>query len=52
MSIELLCDLRSGRKILRRGTVLKVIVSNDYGARAVDDEGDIHVIEARDFRAL
>jgi hypothetical protein len=47
--IVLKYDLRSGRKILPSRSRLRVLVGNSQGARAVDGEGDIHVINAGDF---
>ncbi len=50
--IKLRYDLQSGRKILPANTRLKVIHHNSTGVRAVDDEGDIHVIRPGDFDPL
>jgi hypothetical protein len=38
--------------VLPTNTVLKVILANVTGARAVDNQGDIHVIAAGDFEWL
>jgi hypothetical protein len=47
--IVLKFELRSGDTILPKGARLRVIRSNNYGARAADAAGEIHVIRAEDF---
>jgi hypothetical protein len=50
--IRLKYELRSGNKTLPAETELEVIRANAFGARAVDAEGDIHVIVTSDFEWL